>query len=154
MHNMSGFIYDGPLLTREQYLRGDQGIYRVEGTPINGYKKVNCTSFLTDGMFWSTKQCRVEIDVPIGEYVVNADVYCGGSRNSRASALKITSAPPALLTSAFRGPYVYSRTELNTPVGVRRFLHGGCNQKDFFDDTDAITCGMHFVRGNAPEAEL
>lgn len=103
-NNMSAFTYDGPTLTRDQYLRGEQGVYRVEGTPIHGHKQVNCTSFLTDGMFWSTKQCRVEVDVPVGEYVVNADVYCNGSRNSRASALKITSAPPALLTSIFRRP--------------------------------------------------
>lgn len=137
----SKFTYDGPLLTREEFLRGDPGVHRVEGQPIIGHKKVNCTTFFRHG-FWSTDICTVPVEVPAGEYIVMTKHSPHTPlRNARATGINIPAAPAILITSAYRPPYIYNRSKLNTPGK----FHGGCTEDEFFRVDSAAVCGMHFT---------
>lgn len=136
------FTYDGPLITREEFLRGAPGVYRVEGEPITGQKQVNCTNFFRNGMIWSTRLCMVDVEVPAGEYVVTSPKQGFTSlRNSRATGINISTEDATMITSAFRPPYLYRTGKLNTPGK----FHGKCTEDWFFEVNSQAECGMHFT---------
>lgn len=139
---MSKFSYDGPLLTREEFLSGDVGVHLVEGAPITGTKYVDCNYLWHPkrGLL-STERCEVSVKVPTGEHVINYEplgiYHSNGWRHSRASGIQISAPCADIITSAHHGPYAYSKTNINRP-----WL---CSSNEFFDLGVMAGCGMHFT---------